>query len=179
MQKRRSEMKGIFTLVAISLAIALPAGCFAADGGKLGYVDIQKVLNLSSAGKDAKDQLTVKVKKYQEEISRKQEEMKKLKDVIEKQGQLLSESVKNAKEKEYQQLLKDLQRLQKDAQDDLQAKDEELTRRILTDIEKVVQDYGRKNNYTFIFIRNDGMIFADEKVDLTDKILALVNSIKK
>lgn len=172
-------MKGIITVLAISLAIAIPAGCFAADVVKLGYVDIQKVLNLSGAGKDAKDQLTAKVKKYQEEINRKQEEMKKMKDVIEKQGQLLSESVKSAKEKEYQQALKDLQRLQKDAQDDLQAKDEELTRKILTDIEKVVQDYGRKNSFTFIFIRNDSMIFADDKVDLTDQILALVNSIKK
>jgi len=172
-------MKGIITVMAVSLAIAIPAGCFAADNAKLGYVDIQKVLNLSAAGKDAKDQLTAKVKKYQEDINRKQEEMKKLKDVIEKQGQLLSESAKSSKEKEYQQLLKDLQRLQKDAQDDLQAKDEELTRRILTDIEKVVQEYGRKNGYTFIFIRNDSMIFADEKVDLTDKVLALVNSVKR
>ncbi|HOI14737.1 MAG TPA: OmpH family outer membrane protein [Geobacteraceae bacterium] len=172
-------MKGIITVVAISLAIALPTGCFAADSAKLGYVDIQKVLNLSNAGKDAKNQLTVKVKKYQEEINRKQEEMKKQKDVLEKQGQLLSESAKSSKEKEYQQSLKDLQRLQKDAQDDLQAKDEELTRKILTDIEKVVQEYGRKNSFTFIFIRNDSMIFADDKVDLTDQILALVNSIKK
>jgi outer membrane protein len=39
--------------------------------------------------------------------------------------------------------LKDPQRMQKDAQDDLQAKDEELTRNILTDIEKVVQDFGQ------------------------------------
>jgi len=104
--------------------------------------------------------------------------MKKMKDVLEKQGQLLSESAKSSKEKEYQQLLKDLQRLQKDAQDDLQAKDEELTRKILSDIEKVVQEYGRKNSFTFIFIRNDSMIFADDKIDLTDQILALVNAIK-
>jgi outer membrane protein len=172
-------MRGFITIFAVFLAISLPVGAFAADTGKLGYVDIQKVLNLSNAGKDAKEQLTVKVKKYQEEINRKQEALKKLKDVLEKQGSLLSESAKAAKEKDYQQTLKDLQRLQKDAQDDLQAKDEELTRKILTDIEKVVQDYGRKNNFSFIFIRNESMIFADDKADLTDQILALLNSIKK
>ncbi len=172
-------MRGFVTIFAVFLAISLPIGAFAADNGKLGYVDIQKVLNLSNAGKDAKEQLTGKVKKYQEEINRKQEALKKLKDVLEKQGSLLSESAKAAKEKDYQQTLKDLQRLQKDAQDDLQAKDEELTRKILTDIEKVVQDYGRKNNFSFIFIRNESMIFADDKADLTDQILVLLNSIKK
>jgi outer membrane protein len=172
-------MKGIITVLAAFLTISLCGGAFAADTGKLGYVDIQKVLNLSSAGKDAKEQLTAKVKKYQDEINRKQEEAKKLKDVLEKQGSILAESAKSAKEKDYQQILKDLQRLQKDAQEDLQAKDEELTRKILGQIEKIVQEYGRKNGYTFIFIRNDSMIFADDRADLTDQILNLVNAAKK
>ena len=172
-------MKGFITIFAVFLAISFPVGAFAAANGKLGYVDIQKVLNLSTAGKDAKAQLTAKVKKHQDDINRKQEELKKLKDVLEKQGSLLSESAKSAKERDYQQALKDLQRMQKDAQDDLQAKDEELTRTILTDIEKVVQDFGRKNAYDFIFIRNDSMIYADEKSDLSDQILGLLNSIKK
>lgn len=172
-------MKGIITVVAAFVTVSLSSGAFAADAGKLGYVDIQKVLNLSNAGKDAKEQLTTKVKKYQEEINRKQEEMKKLKDELEKKGSVLSESAKSAKEKSYQQLLKDLQRLQKDAQEDLQAKDEELTRKILSDIEKIVQEYGRKNGYTFIFIRNDSMLYADEGVEVTDQILNLVNALKK
>lgn len=172
-------MRGFLTVFVAFLALSFPVGALAADNGKLGYVDIQKVLNLSSAGKEAKAELTAKVKKHQDEINRKQEELKKLKDVLEKQGSILSESAKAAKERDYQQALKDLQRMQKDAQDDLQAKDEELTRNILSDIEKVVQDYGKKNNYNFIFIRNDSMIYADEKGDLTDQILALLNTIKK
>jgi outer membrane protein len=172
-------MKGIFAVCGLLLVLSFPLGVFATDNGKMGYVDIQKVLNQSDAGKRAKEQLTVKVKKYQEDIGRKQEEVKRLKDVLERQGQLLSESAKSAKEKEYQQLLKDLQRMQKDAQDDLQSKDEELTKRILGDIEKIVNNYGRKNGYSFIFIRNDSMIYADEKADLTDQILAQLNALKK
>jgi outer membrane protein len=172
-------MKGFITIFAAFLALSLPAGAFAADNGKLGYVDVQKVLNLSNAGKNAKLELTAKVKKHQDEINRKQEELKKLKDVLEKQGSILSESAKSAKERDYQQALKDIQRMQKDAQDDLQSKDEELTRNILTDIEKVVQDYGKKNNYNFIFIKNESMIYANEASDLTDQILTLLNSIKK
>ncbi|HOP39953.1 MAG TPA: OmpH family outer membrane protein, partial [Geobacteraceae bacterium] len=166
-------MRGFITIFALVLALSLPLAAVAAENGKLGYVDIQKVLNVSNAGKNAKEQLTAKVKEYQADLNRKQDELKKLKDVLEKQGSLLSESAKAVKERDYQQKLKDLQRMQKDAQDDLRAKDEELTRNILTDIEKVVQEYGRKNNYTFIFVRNESMIFVDEKADLTDQILTL------
>ncbi len=152
---------------------------FAADGTKLGYVDLQKVLNLSNAGKSAKEQLSEKVKKYQEDINKKQEELKKLKEVLEKQSVVLSEKARGEKEKDYQQNLKEFQRMTKDAQEDLQAKDEELTKRILGDIEKLVQDFGRRNGYTFIFIRNESMLFADDKADLTDEILKIINTEKK
>ncbi len=160
-------------------AIFLPQGALAVEGTKVGYVDLQKVLNLSNSGKAAKEQLSEKVKKYQEEINKKQEELKKLKDALEKQSQYLSEKAKGEKEKDYQQSLKEFQRLTKDAQEELQAKDEELTRRILGEIEKVVQDYGRKNDYTIIFIRNESMLFAHEKADLTDTILKTFDSVKK
>jgi outer membrane protein len=174
-------MKKFFATVVFLICITvIPLqGAFAADGAKLGYVDLQKVLNLSNAGKTAKEQLSEKVKKYQDEINKKQEDLKKLKDTLEKQGTILSEKARNDKEKEYQQNLKEFQRLTKDAQEELQAKDEELTRHILGDIEKVVQDYGRRNGYTFIFVRNESMLFANDNADLTDEILKIFNADKK
>ena len=162
-------------LVAFSLAVA-PA--FAADV-KLGYIDMQRALNTSEAGKEAKEQLAARVKKYQDEINSKQDEIKKLKDDLEKQGMLLSESVRAAKEKVYQQKIKEFQRFTKDAQDELQGKDEEFTRKILESMEKVIQEYGRKNGYSFIFVRNEGMLYVDEKADVTDEVLKIFNATRK
>ena len=174
-------MKKIITLVFFLACYAiLPSQvAIAAEGAKIGYVDLQKVLNLSKAGKAAKDQLAEKVKRYQDEINKKQEDLKKLKDSLEKQNGVLSEKSRSDKEKDYQQGLKELQRLTKDAQDELQAKDEELTRRILGDIEKVVQDFGKKNDFTMIFIRNESMLFAADKADLTEAVLKIFDSAKK
>jgi outer membrane protein len=162
-------------ILACSIA-ATPA--LAADT-KLGYIDMQRALNTSDAGKEAKEQLAARVKKYQEEINSKQEEIKKLKDDLEKQGMLLSESVRASKEKDYQQRLKEFQRFTKDAQDELQGKDEELTRKIVESMEKVIQEFGRKNGYTFIFVRNEGMLFADDKADVTDEVLKQLNASRK
>ena len=146
---------------------------------KLGYIDMQRALNASEAGKEAKEQLAARVKKYQEEINTKQEDIKKLKDELEKQGMLLSESARAAKEKDYQQRLKEFQRFTKDAQDELQGKDEEFTRKILEGMEKIIQDFGRKNGYTFIFVKNEGMLFVDDKVDVTEEVLKLLNANRK
>ncbi len=166
------------------LLAGILACCFAATpvlaaDVKLGYIDMQRALNSSEAGKEAKEQLAARVKKYQDEINSKQEEIKKLKDDLEKQGMLLSEAARASKEKDYQQRLKEFQRFTKDAQDELQGKDEEFTRKILEGMEKVIQEFGRKNGYSFIFVKNEGMLFVDEKADVTDEVLKNFNASRK
>jgi outer membrane protein len=166
-------------LLASILACCLAATSAFAVDLKLGYIDMQRALNSSEAGKEAKEQLAARVKKYQDEINSKQEEIKKLKDDLEKQGMLLSESARASKEKDYQQRLKEFQRFTKDAQEELQGKDEEFTRKILEGMEKIIQEFGRKNGYTFIFVKNEGMLFADDKADVTDEVLKLLNASRK
>ena len=170
-------MKRIILAGIVVLCIA-STSVFAADL-KLGYIDMQRALTGSEAGKEAKEQLASKVKKYQDEINAKQDDLKKLKEDLEKQGMLLAEATRAAKEKDYQNKLKDFQRFTKDAQDELQGKDEELTRRILEGMEKVIKEYGQQKGYTFIFVKNESMLFVDEKADLTEEVLKLYNSSRK
>ncbi len=148
---------------------------FAADI-KLGIFDMQRAMQSSLAGQEAKEQLATRFSNYQKEINVKQENLQKLKDELEKQGVLMSESVRNAKEKDYEQHLKEFQRFTKDAQDDLQAKDKELTNRIVEGAVKIVQDFGHKNGYTFILIKNQGLAFTDDKVDVTEEVLKLLDA---
>lgn len=171
-------MKRIVAAAVVTLSL-MAASAFGADGAKLGHIDMQKALNLSEAGKEAKEQLAARVKKYQDEINAKQEELKKLKDDLEKQSVLLSEAARGAKEKDYQQKLKEFQRFTKDAQDELQAKDEEFTKKIIEELERVIQEYGRKNGYAFIFVRNESMIYVDDKSDVTDDVLKIFNTSRK
>ncbi len=170
-------MKRGFLVGLLAVCIASTSVC-AADM-KLGYIDMQRALNGSDAGKAAKEQLAAKVKKYQEEINVKQEELKKLKEELEKQAALLSDSARSTREKEYQNKLKDFQRFTKDAQEELQGKDEELTRKILEGMEKVIKEYGSQQGYTFIFVKNEGMLYVNESADLTEEVLKLYNSSRK
>jgi outer membrane protein len=172
-------MKRIITALIIALTLPLASAALGADGVKLGSVDVQKILLNSAAGKEAKEQLAVRANKYEGEKNSREEELKKLKSELEKQSVLLSESTRSAKEKDYQQKLKEYQRFLKDAQDDLQGKNDELTNKIVETIVKIIQEYGRKNGYTIVFVKNDGMIYVDEKADLTDEILKTFNASRK
>jgi outer membrane protein len=162
-------------ILACSIA-ATPA--FAADV-KLGYIDMQRTLITSDAGKEAREQLAARSTKYQDEINVKQEELRKLKEELEKKGTLLSESTRATKEKDYQQRLKDFQRFAKDAEDELKGKDGELTRKIIESVLSITKEFGLKNGYTFIYVKNESILFADDKADVTDDVLKLLNASRK
>jgi outer membrane protein len=163
-------MKRLIGLVlALSILAVIPA--LAAEV-KLGYVDLQKALNLSESGKAAKEKIQKKVKEHEGAIDARQKELKKLKDELEKQVLLLSDEARGAKERDYQQKLKDFQRYTKDIQEELQQQDADFTRQILEDLFKVIKGIGEKEGYTMIFEQSESsLLFADDKIDLTDKVI--------
>lgn len=163
-------MKRLMTmLLAVTFLSIAPA--LAAEA-KLGYVDLQKALNTSEAGKSAKENIQKKVKEHEGAIDARQKELKKLKDDLEKQALLLSDDARAAKERDYQQKLKEFQRYTKDIQEELQQKDADFTRQILEELFKVIKEVGQKEGYTMIFEQSESsLLYADDKSDLTDKII--------
>jgi outer membrane protein len=163
----------------LALSLALASSALAAGEAKLGSVDVQKILILSDAGKKAKGQLDMKARKAEKEKNSREDELNKLKTELEKQSVLLSERERSTKEKVYEQRLQEYQQFVEKAKEEIQAENAELTKQIAGDIIKVVQDYGRKKGYLFIFVKNDSMLYLDEKVDLTDAILQALNAAGK
>ena len=165
-------MKRLMLLAAVLMTLIAVPAAMAADTMKLGYVDLQKALNMSSAGKAAKDKMKAKFKDYEADVQKKQEELKKLKEDLEKQAMLLSAEARATKERDYQQKVKDYQRLTKDIQEELQQTDADYTRKILEDIFKVVQQIGKQDGFTLILEKTESSIlYANESIDLTERII--------
>ena len=172
-------MKRIVTVIALALSMPLATAAFGAEGVKIATVDIQKLLVLSEAGKDVKEQLAAKANKYDADKNLREEELKKLKGDLERQTGIMTDDARKAKEQLFFQKRKEMDRSLKVAEEDFEAMKQELTGRIIEEIVKVIQDYGKKNNYQMIFIRNDSMVFVDEKLDLTDEMLKVYDNSRK
>ncbi len=163
-------MKRIVGLVLVCFLFTV-SSAFSADS-KIGFVDLQKALNFSQAGKAAKESISKKVKDYEGSIEGKKAELKTLKDELEKQAVLLSEQARGEKERDYQQKLKDFQRFTKDIQEELQRSDADYTRQILEKVLKVVAEMGEKQGYTVILEKSESsLLYADDKIDLTDAVI--------
>ncbi len=167
-------MNKISVILIALLFLAVPA--FAQ---KIGYVDLQRALNLSKAGVAAKQQMTEQVQKYEGEFKTRQDDVLRMKGDLEKQAALLSDSARAEREREYQRRVTDLQRFQQDIQEDLQRKDAEFTGRIINELFEIMQKLGTESDYTMIIERNEGaIVYADPKFDLTDELIKAYDATK-
>jgi len=170
-------MKKATALLAALVIIAFALSAAHAADLKIGYVDLQKALNESTAGKKAKEKFTAEVKRAESEITRKKEELERLGSSLEKQGSMLKDDIKAEKEKDFIQLQKDYERKLKDYKDELQIKDAQYTRGILADLVEIIRKYGKENSYTIVFERSETvLLYASDSLDITDKIISIYDS---
>ena len=166
-------------LVLVAVALLFTASTAFAAGG-VAYIDLQKALNLSEAGVAAKNEISEQVKKYEAIVKEKQETLMARKQDIEKQAVLLSDDAKAEKARDYQQKVKELERFTKDIQEELQQKDADFTKQILSEIFKVIDVIGKEGDYDVILEKTESsLLYADERIDLTQKVIDAYNAKKK
>lgn len=145
MKRYNGLMFGAGVLLAC-LLVASPV--LAAE--KIGFVSIGEVVAKSEAGKKAEEQFKKLVEKDRAAIQEREKELQKLKDELEKQRPLLREDVLRTREADYQKKFRDYQLLVKDANEELQAKQQEIMKNLVPEIMKIVTAIGEKEKYTMI-----------------------------
>jgi outer membrane protein len=147
---------------------------------KVAYVDIQKAVNESNAGKDAKKVITKEVEKFQRQIVDKQKELQTLKDSLEKQAPMLTPDARATREKEYQNKLREFQRWGEDSQNEINQKRVEMERNISIALLKVIQKVGADEGYTLILEKNESIVlFVSKTIDITDRVIKAYDAQKK
>ena len=163
--------------IAGALLIGLMVSPVFADEVKIGYVDLQRALNDSNAGKRARDEFKVQVDKAQASLKKQKDELDGLREQLEKKSLVMKDEERRNMEKELARKGRDFERAYKDSQGDLQAKDNELTAGILRDLQKVIKEYGDKQGYTLILENSsNAVLYGAKDADLTDQIIKIYDA---
>ena len=147
---------------------------------KVAYVDIQRAVNESNAGKEAKKAITKDVEKIQHIVVDKQKELQTLKESLDKQALMLTPDARANKEKEYQNKLREFQRWGEDTQNEINQKRMEIERNISAALIKVIQKIGADEGYTVILEKNESIVlYAAKSIDITDRVIKAYDAQKK
>ena len=159
-------------VVLVTAAVLLGGVARAAEPVKIGVVDLQRCLNETRMGRKYKAEFTAEADRRKAELEKEEATLKTLREEIEKQGLVLSETARAEKERQYKERLAAFKKRFQESQQALQRKDQELTRRILKDLQGVIRKLGETEGYTLILERQEGgVLFAPEAVDVTDEVI--------
>lgn len=157
-------------------ALALSASFVSAqERVKIGFIDIQRVIAESQAGKRAKDRFLAQVKKAEADLQKERQDLERLRNDIDKKGPLLKEEERRNMEGDLQKRSVNLQRTQGDYQQDLRQKENQMMSDILKELEVIVNEVGKADKFTLILERSQ-ILYSDQGIDITNKVIETFNS---
>ncbi len=157
-------------IMAIALIFVMTGAAAAAE--KIGFINMRTIIQESTAGKKGFAEIKTMYDKKKAEITKKEDELKRLKDDIDKQKAVLTPEAAQEKETNFQVKVRDYQRFAKDAQDELAAKEQNVTSKLIPEILQVVENVGKKEGYTAIIdLNNPVIVYHDKQDELTKKII--------
>jgi outer membrane protein len=142
---------------------------------KFAFVDVQRALNECDAGKKAKAEFQGRVTSLEGRLQRQQNEVQALKDEIEKKGMLMTENERQSKQDAYVAKLKNFERDYKDSKDELQAKDNEMTAKIVHDLAQIIRSLGERDGYTMV-MEKGSILWGAPGIDITDQVIRNYNA---
>jgi len=146
-------------------------GVQAAEALKIGYVDYAAVFQGYDKTKEAYATFREKGQKKQAERDGLIEDVRNMKNEIE----LLTDKQRDKKQVEIDEKIRVLQDFEREAKVDLDREKDNLEKDIFKEIEAVIEQYAVKNAYSLI-LSDRVLVYAQEKFDITDEILNLLNS---
>jgi outer membrane protein len=171
-------MKKVFlSLVVIGFFVA---GAAYAETLKVGFVDAQKVLEVSKEGKRVRGTMEEYVKSRQKIIDLEEQELKQIEEELTRQGSLLSPEAKKVKQDNFQKKLMEYQKRAADLNKEVQGKKFESLKDFNKKLEEAVKQIADKEGYTFVLDKNtDGgvVIYSKDTYDITPRVIEQVDRV--
>jgi len=170
----RGMVSAVFVgFISVGLIASAPAAG-AADAMKIGYVDAQKVLDSTKAGKKAKESMEEFVKSRQKIVDLDETDIKQLQDDLTRQTAVLSPEARREKEEALQKKVFEYQKRAGDLNKEVQEKKKEVLDQFNKDLEGVVKKVADRGGYSYVLDRNaEGgvILYAKDANDLTNDVI--------
>ncbi len=159
-------------------------GTAQSKGPKIGYIDMEYILQNVNGYIDATNQLEGKAQAWKQEIEVKKNEIKKLKDALIVEKALLTRELIEERETEIKFLdteLLEYQQKRFGANGDYIYQKSSLSKPVQDQVFTVVQDIAERLKFDFIFDKSSDMtmLFAAKRFDISDQVLRKLNNTEK
>lgn len=151
---------------------------------RIGYIDMEYILENVSDYKEAKAQLELKAQKWKQDIEAKKLDINKIKEGLKAERALLTKELIDERETEIKFLEDEMltyQEKQFGANGNLIHQKASLAKPIQDQVFTAVQDIAEAKNYDFIFDKSSDltMLFSNKRFDISDQVIRVLNRTDK
>ena len=169
-------MRKHFLVLIFLITVSFTVEAQNARGIRIGYIDMEYILQNVPEYIEAKDQLELKAQKWKQEMEVKKNDITKLQESLKTERVLLTKELLEEREEEITFLeteLSDFQQKRFGATGDLMVQKSVLVKPIQDQIFTAVQDIAEIKKYDFIFDKSSDltMLFAAKRHDISDQVI--------
>ncbi len=157
-------------LCAAGLAAAAPG---AHAELKVGVVNVGRVMEAAPQAEAARTRLEREFAPRDREILAQQKEIRSLEDKLVKNAAVMSETERQRQESQIRALNRELRRLQDEFREDLNLRRAQELNKLQARVGELIRSMGKSRKYDLIII-GDGVIYAGDKVDITNDVVELL-----
>ncbi len=152
-------------LVLFSISLAAHAE------GKIGAINIQKILNDAPQAAKAKKKIEKDFEKRDQDLQRLSKQLQGMQESLEKNAVTMAESDRRNKEREFNELNRDFQRKQREFREDLSQRQNEEMAAIFERVNKIIKQIAEAEKYDIIF---QEAAYVNPRIDITDKVIKVL-----
>lgn len=142
------------------------------QGAKIGFVDIQRVVQESAEGKASSGRVQALIQKKQSEAAEKNKQIQANQQKLQQSGGVLSDAARAQLEKEIERQQTEAQRFQQDAQKEIDELTAELQGEFIRKLQPALQQVAAEKGLHALFSTQAGMLaWADPGLDLTNDVV--------
>jgi outer membrane protein len=145
-----------------------------AENNKIAVVDIQQVLEESTAAKDVKSQIKEKRDHYQTEITTEEDKLRQAEKKLSEQRAVLSKDAFEQKTEEFKEKLIVVQREVQEKRANLDSLLTNSLGKIQKSVFEIIEDISKEEGFD-IAIPTSQILYANEKLNITTEVLKRLN----
>ncbi|MGN8067668.1 OmpH family outer membrane protein [Mucilaginibacter sp. SG564] len=164
-------MRKLFKVTLLALSL-LFISKFSNAQSKIGYVDFQAIVSQMPEAKTIKPQIDAYQKQFVTQLTAMNNDLQTKGKAYQDQSKTMSDADKTAKQTELQDLQKKMQDYQATAQQQVEAKSNELIKPITDKARAAVNDVAKEKGITYVFDSSQGsaLLVSNEGANLTASV---------
>ena len=164
----KHSWKPVIAAVIVGVALQLSPSVVLAQI-KVGFVNISKVLDKAPQAESARERIEKEFAPRDRELLEQQKEIRSMEDKLVKNGAVMSATERQRQESEIRSLKREIRRLQDEFREDLNLRRSQELSKLQRRVTEVIQELAKAESYDLVV--TDGVIYAGERVDITDKVI--------